>query len=295
MQYFYRRGEVGSAVSAIQHQYLASALGAAVERVRLEAGVSRETVMLLLPEKEMHDAVTATAGPQERAFAVAHQHEQSIGALLGRGARLVGTLLEYTWGTRGAGIDRFFGDVFGMANSALKDSRLKEPLETLTAALRQYDEWLKWAESTLDGDIALNEARDKATRRRQWKRIAISVGTAAVIGGGGFGVYRATLAMDPPTLPITVATTEAPVASQALGPLTSGAPLTSKPPAPPARAATRPGAGRPALATPAAPAASTAVQATAAPRSRGDCLRSCVTSCNDDSNCERSCASTCPR
>lgn len=270
-----RQGNYRGALAAVHYDALAGAFHAAVDRVRRQAGVSREAVVILLPDVQMHAAVLATNESYQRALVVWNQHQNSLTAVVGRA---LGAVFDFKVGVQGSGI----GDAFmSVMNSVVQDVRLKEPFADLAAALQDYDEWLRWCISILDGDIALNETYAKTTQRRRWIKIACAVGTVGLVGGG-FAIYRSTLSPVPSAPSATVVTVEMPPSTSVLAPLASASTLNTRraPPVAPIRAAP----GKPLPSTPAA----------ATPASRAACLRTCIATCHDDASCERTCAASCP-
>ena len=219
-----------SALNAVHYQNLANVFHVGVERVRREAQVPRDTIVLLLPEAEMNAAARATAEPHQRAVAVWNEHQSSLSALVGG---FIDGLVEAKLGIPNLGIGNAL-------NGFLRDARLEGPFTELQAALLGYDQWLQWAASMLDGDAALAEAHKRAQRRRRVMKAARVLGIAGVVGLGGLGIHwavadpqgavsaGASAAVTPPPSPV------APPATATLVPSTSTARPTTHPTSSPA-------------------------------------------------------------
>ncbi len=257
-----QRGDLAAALHAVHYDALVHALHMAVERVRRRAGVSRERVVALLPEVEMHAAVVATTESQQRAVAICNQHHSSLVAVVGR---LLGAVVEVQLGIQGLGI----GDALAsVANSTTLDVRVKGPMTELQAALGTYDQWLRWCSSTLDGDPGLNEAWRWARTRRRAVWVVASLAFVAM-GCGGWRWWTRNSSGE-----LAAGATSATVAPLPPSPETS-------PQATPSSSSSSPPRSR-------------SVHPAAPPASRTACLRACVAKCSDDANCERTCAAGCP-
>jgi hypothetical protein len=257
-----QRDDVAAALNAVHYDALAYAFHMAVESVRRQAGVSRERVVALLPEIEMHAAALATTESQQLAVVIWNQHQSSLAVVVGR---LLGAVFEVSLGIQGLGI----GDALAsVTNSSALDVRVKGPMTELQAALGTYDQWLRWCASTLDGDPGLSEAwRWARTRRRATWGVALLA--VAAIGWGGWRWWTSSASGE-----ATAAATSATVATVPPSPETSSQAM-------PSSASSSPSRPRPAH--PPAP-----------PPSRTACLRACVAKCSDDPGCERTCAAGCP-
>ena len=261
-----QRREFGVALNAVHYRSLVVAFHAAVERVRRDARVPRETIVLLLPEMELDGAALATAEPHGRAVEIWNEHQGALSTIVGG---IIDGLVVGSLGIPNLGIG-------SALNGFLLDARLEGPFSELQAALQGYDQWLRWCGSILDGDIALTEAHRRARwlRRGAWTGVILGgLGMVGVVGYLSIGALSE--AADEPSTATTADEASAP-ASASVPPPPTARQVASSP-----RPAIKPALVKPAPATP-------------APTSRGACLRSCVDACHDDANCERTCAASCP-
>ncbi len=280
-----QRSDVAAALNAVTAAALSYALNAAIDRVQRETGVERDSVRLLLPETEVQAALQAVTESQSRSVEVWNQHAGGIANFAGG---LLDGFLEFNWGIGSLGLG---AKAAAMANSGLKDARLGGPIAQLQAALAAYDEWLRWAGTTLNEDVALVEAYARTRKREQRRRLMRKTATVAgalaglcVIGvGGRWLVAQQTQAAEvPPSLAPDASLAEPPPSATA----STSVSVTKTALRPPSRRAVPSASATP---------SSTAPPPTPNPAARAGCLQACIEKCKDDANCERGCASGCPR
>ncbi len=287
--------DVGAALNAVSAAALSFALNAGIGRVQRETGVERDAVRLLLPEIEVQAALQAVTESQGRAVQVWNQHAGGIASMAGG---VIDALLEIKFGIGSFGLG---AQAAAMANSGLKDARLGGPIAELQTALAAYDEWLRWAGTTLNEDVALAEAYARAWKRARHLRLmrqsATVVGALAglcVLGVGGRWLFaqQTQAAEVPSSVAPDAALAEPPPSATASTSVSVTKPASRTPSR---RAVPSASTMGPASSTSAPTMSSTSPPPTTNPAARAGCLHACIDKCKDDANCERGCASACPR